>query len=169
MQSREGYNSELVFVVEVCQDCKSHGWNTRHDEAKYQEFYNRGKWCCQHVFISLRRKGAPRWPSRQLPAANISFVCSVECDCWTRSKLNHHEKPDSQVIPATWLIQQPDPQWGWQSTLLPISAQNWLIWGLVQWNGKTTTTLPLLLLIFILFIYSWSFPNYKAVTGQMSN
>lgn len=34
---------ELIFVVEVCQNCKDHNWNTRHDEAKYQEFYTRGK------------------------------------------------------------------------------------------------------------------------------
>ena len=24
-----------IFVIERCQDCKNHNWNTRHDEAKY--------------------------------------------------------------------------------------------------------------------------------------
>ena len=41
MQSNEG--NELVFVIETCQNCKEHHWNTRHDEAKYTEFFNRGK------------------------------------------------------------------------------------------------------------------------------
>ena len=30
-----------TFVVELCQDCANHGWNTRHDEAKYQEYFSR--------------------------------------------------------------------------------------------------------------------------------
>jgi hypothetical protein len=42
MQSNEG-NNELCFVIEVCQNCKDHHWNTRHDAAKYQEYFNRGK------------------------------------------------------------------------------------------------------------------------------
>jgi hypothetical protein len=36
-------SNELVFVVETCQNCKEHHWNTRHDEAKYLDFFNRGK------------------------------------------------------------------------------------------------------------------------------
>jgi hypothetical protein len=35
--------NELVFVIETCQNCKSHVWNTRHDENKYLEYFNRGK------------------------------------------------------------------------------------------------------------------------------
>jgi selT/selW/selH-like putative selenoprotein len=34
-------NSDIVFVVESCQNCKEHHWNTRHDEAKYQEFFQK--------------------------------------------------------------------------------------------------------------------------------
>ena len=34
-------NSDIVFVVESCQNCKEHNWNTRHDEAKYQEFFQK--------------------------------------------------------------------------------------------------------------------------------
>ena len=45
MQNTEGSN-EHIFVVEVCQDCKNHQVNTWHDEAKYQEFYSRGKCSC---------------------------------------------------------------------------------------------------------------------------
>jgi hypothetical protein len=29
-------------VIETCQNCKEHHWNTRHDEAKYLDFFNRG-------------------------------------------------------------------------------------------------------------------------------
>jgi selT/selW/selH-like putative selenoprotein len=28
-------------VIETCQNCKSHGWNTRHDENKYLDYFNR--------------------------------------------------------------------------------------------------------------------------------
>ena len=31
MQKQEG-----VFVIEVCENCKGHKWNTHHDEAKYK-------------------------------------------------------------------------------------------------------------------------------------
>ena len=33
--------SDCVFVVECCQDCGNHGWNTRHDESKYQDYFER--------------------------------------------------------------------------------------------------------------------------------
>ena len=29
---------DIEFVVEYCVGCESHGWNTRHNEAKYYEF-----------------------------------------------------------------------------------------------------------------------------------
>ena len=31
-------DKKLVFVIEHCQNCSSHQWNTRHDEAKYTGF-----------------------------------------------------------------------------------------------------------------------------------
>ena len=35
-------NNEIVFVVESCQNCGvGCGWHTRHDEAKYTEFFKR--------------------------------------------------------------------------------------------------------------------------------
>lgn len=34
---------EPVFVVETCQNCKNCCWHTRHDEAKYIEYFNKGK------------------------------------------------------------------------------------------------------------------------------
>jgi hypothetical protein len=34
-------SNEIIFVVESCQNCKDHHWNTRHDEAKYQEFFKK--------------------------------------------------------------------------------------------------------------------------------
>lgn len=32
---------QIVFVVECCQNCKDCCWHTRHDEAKYQEFFKK--------------------------------------------------------------------------------------------------------------------------------
>ncbi len=33
-------NTELdrYFIIEVCENCRSHNWNTRHDEAKYKQY-----------------------------------------------------------------------------------------------------------------------------------
>ena len=43
MQRSEGNDNELIFVIEVCSNCKEHYWNTRHDQEKYNEYFNRGK------------------------------------------------------------------------------------------------------------------------------
>ncbi len=32
---------QTIFVVETCQNCNEHGWNTRHDENKYADFFKR--------------------------------------------------------------------------------------------------------------------------------
>ena len=42
-KDNKGLDSELIFVIESCQNCKQHGWNTRHDEQKYLDFFNKGK------------------------------------------------------------------------------------------------------------------------------
>ena len=33
-------NSDYQFVIEYCQNCSVHAWNTRHDEAKYEAYKN---------------------------------------------------------------------------------------------------------------------------------
>ena len=30
--------TENTFVIEVCENCKTHNWNTRHDENKYKNY-----------------------------------------------------------------------------------------------------------------------------------
>ncbi len=30
--------SENTFVIEVCENCRAHNWNTRHDEMKYKNY-----------------------------------------------------------------------------------------------------------------------------------
>ena len=34
-------NSDLIFVVESCQNCSTHQYYTRHDETKYQTFFKK--------------------------------------------------------------------------------------------------------------------------------
>jgi hypothetical protein len=29
---------ENTFVIEVCENCRGHNWNTRHDENKYKAY-----------------------------------------------------------------------------------------------------------------------------------
>ena len=29
------------FTIEVCINCRTHKWNTRHDETKYSDFFKR--------------------------------------------------------------------------------------------------------------------------------
>ena len=31
-------NLESIFVIEVCENCRTHNWNTRHDENKYKGY-----------------------------------------------------------------------------------------------------------------------------------
>lgn len=35
--------SDKIFIVEHCENCRSHQWNTRHDEAKYKSFAEESK------------------------------------------------------------------------------------------------------------------------------
>ena len=32
-------NLDNVIVVECCENCRQHNWNTRHDPNKYEEFF----------------------------------------------------------------------------------------------------------------------------------
>jgi len=47
-------SNEIFFVIETCQNCKSHFWNTRHDENKYIDYFNRSKFDF-HFFLSGSR------------------------------------------------------------------------------------------------------------------
>ena len=70
---------ELVFVIETCQNCRDHGWNTRHDEQKYLDFFNKRK--CIHMTLFM-------------------FVFSVRSHHREITKRRHYEKLDPQVILA---------------------------------------------------------------------
>jgi len=35
MEKKGGDNT---FVIETCENCRSHNWNTRHDENKYKNY-----------------------------------------------------------------------------------------------------------------------------------
>lgn len=32
-----GSRDNKIFIIEHCENCKTHLWNTRHDEAKYKQ------------------------------------------------------------------------------------------------------------------------------------
>ena len=32
------HNIQHTFIIEHCENCRTHNWNTRHDEAKYKQF-----------------------------------------------------------------------------------------------------------------------------------
>ena len=34
---------DQTFVIEHCENCRSHQWNTRHDEAKYKQYAEESK------------------------------------------------------------------------------------------------------------------------------
>ena len=76
--------SELVFVVETCQNCKEHHWNTRHDEAKYLDFFNRGN----NINI--------------VPHTILTSPYLVSCkrDHTTPSNRRGPAQPDPQGVPA---------------------------------------------------------------------
>ena len=68
MQSSEGQD-EPIFVIEVCQNCKDHHWNTRHDQAKYTEYFNRGK-------TVIERFSARSWV-RVVPQGKLKLLLLV--------------------------------------------------------------------------------------------
>ena len=35
LDEKEAQDEEIVMIIEHCVHCSAHGWNTRHDEAKY--------------------------------------------------------------------------------------------------------------------------------------
>jgi|LauGreDrversion4_2_1035121.scaffolds.fasta_scaffold503888_1 hypothetical protein len=41
--SSEKIDLNNTIVLEVCQNCKQHAWNTRHDERQYREYALNGK------------------------------------------------------------------------------------------------------------------------------
>lgn len=71
-------NAEYVFVIETCQNCKQHHWNTRHDEAKYDDFYNKSKSFVINVIYSAASAILSRLPNavvlrNQIPKAYLPY------------------------------------------------------------------------------------------------
>jgi len=84
MQSNEGNDNDLVFVIEVCSNCKDHHWNTRHDQAKYQEYFNRGKSSLRFYLEPERREILSNLSlARRRILVADQFVClkSVQRNC----------------------------------------------------------------------------------------
>ncbi len=140
MQSSEG--NDLIFVIEVCSNCKDCGWHTRHDPAKYEEYTARGK----PVFTLLSGALGEGDPLMSRPGAKsilqltCSFLCfSVQRNCRTYSGSNRHEKPDSQVVPAPRLVLQPDSQRGPKRGCLQPSPKDWSVRGILQRPCKSSS------------------------------
>ncbi len=38
MQKAPEQDQDKFFIIEVCENCRTHNWNTRHDEAKYKQY-----------------------------------------------------------------------------------------------------------------------------------
>ena len=41
---KQGNHDDQYFIIEVCENCRSHNWNTRHDEAKYKQYADESKY-----------------------------------------------------------------------------------------------------------------------------
>lgn len=50
---RDYVNEEIVVCVEMCINCGSHNWNTRHVEDKYSEFFGKSKQSFEQFWIDL--------------------------------------------------------------------------------------------------------------------
>ena len=52
---------ENTFVIEACENCKSHNWNTRHDENKYKNYAieRKGRFILHSIVATLIQKSAP--------------------------------------------------------------------------------------------------------------
>ena len=43
MNKAPEHDQDKYFIIEVCENCRSHNWNTRHDEAKYKQYAEESK------------------------------------------------------------------------------------------------------------------------------
>ena len=48
---------ENIFVIEVCENCRTHNWNTRHDENKYKAYAAESKLCCLSIASGSKDSG----------------------------------------------------------------------------------------------------------------
>ena len=55
---------ENTFIIEVCENCRTHNWNTRHDENKYKNYALESK-CAQRGEIP------PTPPNQEWPENNV--------------------------------------------------------------------------------------------------
>jgi hypothetical protein len=42
---------ETTFVIEVCENCRAHTWNTRHDENKYKSYALESKFTLNSITL----------------------------------------------------------------------------------------------------------------------
>ena len=109
MQSSEGNDNEPVFVIEVCSNCKDHRWNTRHDQAKYDEYFMKGKSAAQRFLRTLGERDGPEGALPSILSVSylwlvFSVVISEERYRGAYPRRSYHEKPDSKVVPAPRLV-----------------------------------------------------------------
>ena len=50
-------STENTFVIEVCENCRAHNWNTRHDENKYKNYANESKFKKLYSIEFCQNKG----------------------------------------------------------------------------------------------------------------
>lgn len=85
--NNDSADSDLVFVIETCQNCKSHTWNTRHDENKYLDYFNK---VSQAIVERIPHAITMR---NQIPKAYLPFdlycnlIPNADQDCATFSQV----------------------------------------------------------------------------------
>ncbi len=93
-------SNELVFVVETCQNCKEHHWNTRHDEAKYLDFFNRGKLSTATAVVTFVFYGLLDSDDNNLFQIKTYIEYSIRCDHSASPKCCSATQLDPQELPA---------------------------------------------------------------------
>ena len=140
-----------IFVIETCENCKEHQWNTRHDQAKYEDFFNRGKLL--------------DWSLLTSECLFISFECDRRENSWGAG----HAQPDSQGVRKLRFVLQFNPQRGSISSVFLAGAAHWRFWSFLQRTSKFSLAINARSRQFLFIYYSWFSANLVDVIGRMWN
>ena len=62
---------ENTFVIEVCENCRTHNWNTRHDENKYRSYAMESKLKIRYQIFLYKKTMYSKIPLYSIVASKI--------------------------------------------------------------------------------------------------
>lgn len=92
-------DNSYTIVIECCENCRSHQWNTRHDPAKYDQFFLDSKY--PFVLITVASAITAKMPNANVIKNQVPKEW-VDYDIYCQLLQNEDEaNPNYQSIPRT--------------------------------------------------------------------